>query len=104
MSPPDDQYPELRDVFGVEALDGTKRQNSKSRKKSRMERGGSVDPNGGSSKMDVGSAVSAMTGLKMKAKLRVMAKKRWTFTKMIILLKGISCKDDRLRYHCYGSK
>ena len=65
-------------MFGIEALDGTKRQTSKTRKKGRLERGMSGDGTNGSQTdpTTVGAALKAVTGLRMRAKLRALAKKK----------------------------
>jgi hypothetical protein len=73
-------YPDLKDVFGIEALDAAKRQASKTRKKGRLDRGLSGDSsNGPGSQTEpaaVGAALKAMSGLRMRAKLRALAKKK----------------------------
>ena len=71
-------YPDLKDVFGIEALDGAKRP-TKTRKKGRLDRGLSGDGgNGPNSQGDaaVGAALKAVSGLRMRAKLRALTKKK----------------------------
>ena len=76
----DEVYPDLKDVFGIEALDGAaRRQAAKTRKKGRLDRGMSGDGgNGAGSQADpsVGAALKAVSGLRMRAKLRALARKK----------------------------
>ncbi|KAL5268632.1 hypothetical protein ACHWQZ_G002471 [Mnemiopsis leidyi] len=77
----EEAYPDLKDVFGIDALDGAsaKMQAAKIRKKGRLDRGLSGDGgNGAGNQTDpsVGAALKAVSGLRMRAKLRALARKK----------------------------
>ena len=63
-------------MFGIEALDGSRKQAAKTRgKKGRLDRG--LSDNGNSAdNPPLGAAVKALSGLRMRAKLRALAKKK----------------------------
>eukprot|EP00116_Pleurobrachia_bachei_P012521 sb/3472783/ len=65
----DDHYPDLKDVFGVDALDGRRQPNAKNRKKSTRQN--SAERQAAAAPF---AAMAAMNSLKMKSKLRKLKK------------------------------